>query len=598
MMKLLAATFPAFLSVFVAAQSASPPAKHFNDVTLDIINANLAPDGFLRSTVSANGTFPGPLIRAVKGDTLRVTVNNKLTDPTMRRSTTLDFDGIFFDTPNSFNEGTPFVTTCPFGPNVSYTYVLPLGEQTGTYWYHSQLSMQYADGLRGPLIIYDPNDPQAHLYDVDDESTIWFISDWWHNSTLPMLQSYLQTQIIPVSDSGLFNGAGRYNGGPVTPYAVSTVTKGKRYRMRLINASARSDFTVSIDNHTMTVIGTDGVATVPHTVNVIDMLAGQRYDIVVNTRYALLPLFPGVIKSKCALCESVRLSRPSATTSTIRMYGKMGTEANEIYVAFTPQPGPIDDLRLNDIGNYWINTILGGGSPRHNLNLNVTFGRGILRYEGADIAEPTGPMTLGPVDPNRIPLNEWELVPLVPIPAPPADVELTFVTSMTPNASSPSGFDSKWNINNVSYVSPEVPTLLKILEGANSDADFNKTENTFVLPANKVIQVTFPPSTEDELHPFHLHGNNFWVIKSNGSDTINEVNPIRRDVVGAGAGGTILRFTTDRPWFFHCHIFWHMNAGLASVMAAGPNETRAAVHTTGAWDDLCDAYNALPPDLQ
>ncbi|KAF7326756.1 hypothetical protein MVEN_02594600 [Mycena venus] len=52
-------------------------------------------------------------------------------------------------------------------------------------------------------------------------------------------------------------------------------------------------------------------------------------------------------QSKCALCESVRLSRPSATTSTIRMYGKMGTEANEIYVAFTPQPGPIDDLRLD-----------------------------------------------------------------------------------------------------------------------------------------------------------------------------------------------------------------------------------------------------------
>ncbi|KAJ7464445.1 Cu-oxidase-domain-containing protein [Mycena latifolia] len=546
-MKLLAAALPAFLALFVAAQSGAggAPAKRFNDVTLDIINAPLAPDGFTRSTVSANGTFPGPLIRAMKGDTLRVTMNNKLTDPTMRRSTTLDFDGIFFDAPNNYNEGSPFVTTCPVGPNASYTYVLPLGEQTGSYWYHSQLSMQYADGLRGPLIIYDPHDPQAHLYDVDDETTIWFISDWWHNSTIPMLESYEATQIIPVSDSGLFNGAGRYNTGPETEYSVSNVTPGKRYRMRLINASARSDFTVSIDNHTMTVIGTDGnisqfsvndglrdsigVATNPHTVNVIDMLAGQRYDVVVTA----------------------------------------------------DQP----------IGNYWINTILGGGSPRHNLNLNVTFGRGILRYDGADIAEPTGPMTLGPEDP--IPLNEWELTPLVPIPAPPFDIELTFLTSMTVNK-------TQWNINNISYISPEVPTLLKILEGAQSQADFNETENTFVLPANKVVQVTFPPSTEDELHPFHLHGNNFWVVKSNGSDITNEVNPIRRDVVGAGAGGTTVRFTTDKagPWFFHCHIFWHMNAGLASVMAVGMNETRAVVHPTGAWDDLCDAYNALPAELQ
>jgi hypothetical protein len=30
------------------------------------------------------------------------------------------------------------------------------------------IDTQYCDGLRGPLVIYDPNDPQAYLYDVDD----------------------------------------------------------------------------------------------------------------------------------------------------------------------------------------------------------------------------------------------------------------------------------------------------------------------------------------------------------------------------------------------------------------------------------------------
>lgn len=38
----------------------------------------------------------------------------------------------------------------------------------GTYWYHSHFQAQYCDGLRGPLVIYDPDDPQANLYDVDD----------------------------------------------------------------------------------------------------------------------------------------------------------------------------------------------------------------------------------------------------------------------------------------------------------------------------------------------------------------------------------------------------------------------------------------------
>jgi iron transport multicopper oxidase len=38
----------------------------------------------------------------------------------------------------------------------------------GTYWYHSHYKNQYCDGLRGVLIIDDPNDPQKYLYDVDD----------------------------------------------------------------------------------------------------------------------------------------------------------------------------------------------------------------------------------------------------------------------------------------------------------------------------------------------------------------------------------------------------------------------------------------------
>ena len=49
--------------------------------------------------------------------------------------------------------------------------------QTGTYWYHSHYATQYCDGFRGPLVIYDPEDPLADLYDVDDgESPMDFLS--------------------------------------------------------------------------------------------------------------------------------------------------------------------------------------------------------------------------------------------------------------------------------------------------------------------------------------------------------------------------------------------------------------------------------------
>lgn len=69
-------------------------------------------------------------------------------------------------------------------------------------WYHSHETLQYCDGLRGPLIVYDPYDPYADWYDVDDgqcfycfslpsadlglrtESTIITLNDWYHVPTL------------------------------------------------------------------------------------------------------------------------------------------------------------------------------------------------------------------------------------------------------------------------------------------------------------------------------------------------------------------------------------------------------------------------------
>jgi hypothetical protein len=47
---------------------------------------------------------------------------------------------------------------------VNFTHLVKLAH-TGITRIHST---QYCDGLRGPLVIYDPADPLAHMYDVDD----------------------------------------------------------------------------------------------------------------------------------------------------------------------------------------------------------------------------------------------------------------------------------------------------------------------------------------------------------------------------------------------------------------------------------------------
>lgn len=45
----------------------------------------------------------------------------------------------------------------------------------GTFWYHSHNMGQYPDGMRGPLIIHDPQDPYAGQY---DEEYLLTVSDW------------------------------------------------------------------------------------------------------------------------------------------------------------------------------------------------------------------------------------------------------------------------------------------------------------------------------------------------------------------------------------------------------------------------------------
>jgi iron transport multicopper oxidase len=59
------------------------------------------------------------------------------------------------------------VTQCPVVPGNSFLYNFEV-TRPGTFWYHSHMSTQYCDGLRGPIVVYDPNDPHMSLYDVDD----------------------------------------------------------------------------------------------------------------------------------------------------------------------------------------------------------------------------------------------------------------------------------------------------------------------------------------------------------------------------------------------------------------------------------------------
>ncbi|KAJ7920599.1 laccase 3 [Mycena leptocephala] len=488
--------------------------KVFN---LDIITPSSLP---MASTVVPNGTFPGPTFFVNKGDSVVIHTHNKLTSPDMRRSTSIHWHG-FFQARTSGMDGPSFVNQCPIAPGTTFDYVFDTAGQTGNYWYHSHLSTQYCDGLRGAFVVYDPKDPLGHLYDVDDGNTVITLGEWYHVLAPAGQNSFFKTGIF---SPGLINGKGRYVGGPLVPYAVITVKKGLRYRFRVFAISCRPFMTISFDNHTFDVMELDGVEHDPVAFQNADVYAAQRISLILH--------------------------------------------ANQ------------------SVDNYWIRAPPTGGSAANNPNFNPNLTLAILRYEGAPEVEPTT------VDTPGLKMDDGLMHPIASegpgqLGSGPPDFAVTLNIAQ-PN---PPFFD----INGVSYLSPSLPVLLQLLSGAAKPTDFLPSEQVIVLPSNKIIQISIPGTG--------VHGHNFDVILQPNAVTPNFVNPARRDVQPINGGNTTFRFFSGNPgaWFLHCHIDWHLEAGLAVVFGESPAANIAGPQSQiqqPDWKALCPTYDALAPEFQ
>jgi FtsP/CotA-like multicopper oxidase with cupredoxin domain len=94
-----------------------------------------------------NNVFPGPWIRACWGGQIHVTVN---VDEKFSQGASLHAHGLRQWSTMHIDE-VPGITRCPIAPNNSFEYVLNT-TQYGSSWYHSHYSVQYPDGLLGPLV--------------------------------------------------------------------------------------------------------------------------------------------------------------------------------------------------------------------------------------------------------------------------------------------------------------------------------------------------------------------------------------------------------------------------------------------------------------
>lgn len=136
------------------------------DLVCSEIDWEVAP-GQVEKAMAYNGTVPGPTIRVVQGQPVRINVRNELT-----QSTGVHWHGQ--RVPNAM-DGVPFLTQQPIEPGGTFTYEFTPGP-FGSHMYHSHhnAAEQVSKGLLGAFIVepIDPTDEPPHdrdyLYILND----------------------------------------------------------------------------------------------------------------------------------------------------------------------------------------------------------------------------------------------------------------------------------------------------------------------------------------------------------------------------------------------------------------------------------------------
>lgn len=240
-------------------------------------------------------------------------------------------------------DGVPQITQCAIPPHSTFRYIVN-ANNPGTHWWHSHIGMQRADGAFGALIIREPKteipNEITSLYDYDLIEHVIIMQDWDHKVGLAGFNSFHHSIGHNKPKNILINGRGRfYETSPppqnanisttelpkqqqkqdkqdqqhidpvqhwknysvitprqkrddqldgviiahVTPYEIFNVNFGSKYRFRIINSGfLNCPLEISIDNHTMTIIASDGHYINPIQVDSLVSYAGERFDFILN----------------------------------------------------------------------------------------------------------------------------------------------------------------------------------------------------------------------------------------------------------------------------------------------------------------------------
>lgn len=235
---------------------------------LNVAPATVRFGGREASVLTFNGSMPGPTLRVVPGDTMRITITNDLD-----ASTNLHVHGLHVS-PRGKGDN-PFRSIAP-GESADYEIALPEDHPPGTYWYHphhhGNVAEQVAAGLYGAIIVEDPTP-----LPVTRERTL-VVSDLSLDGSgnIAGTAGMMEQMMGREGDLVLVNGQ-------VRPHIAAA--PGERERWRIVNACPSRYLHLTLEDQDVQLLSRDlGRLPSPESINETVLAPGNRVELLIDAR--------------------------------------------------------------------------------------------------------------------------------------------------------------------------------------------------------------------------------------------------------------------------------------------------------------------------
>jgi len=511
---------------------------------------------------AVNGSVPGPLVRLKEGEAVTLRVANHLA-----QDTSIHWHGLLL--PFQF-DGVPGVSFPGIKPGETFVYELLALRQSGTYWWHSHSNLQEQAGHYGPIII-DPAGPDPVQADRDYVLLLSEFSPLHPHTIMAKLkkgEEYFNRQKTSWTDDYRLSGSDRrmWAGMRMMPTDIADVTgstytylvnghapedsleylfsPGERVRLRIINGSAMSFFNIRIPGVRMSVVQADGKNVRPIEVDEFQIGTAETYDIVVeptaeaHTIVAEAMDRSGMAVATLASRAGARAPVPSLRDPVLLTMTDMGhggmdhSGGDHSNMGHAPSTGGMDhgSMKMRDTSSLPPNVAVGPGIDMVSANpadrmgdpgLGLDkVGHKVLTYRDLTALEPND-------DPRK----------------PSRHMQIHLTGNMERYMWS---FDGR-----------------KFNAVADQPIRFAYNERVRVKLVNDTMMA----------HPIHLHGHFFELV--NGADRMHQ--PQKHTVIVQPGGSATFDLTADEPgdWAFHCHLLYHMHAGMFQVVTVASPDGEA-----------------------